>query len=94
MTALGELRFDESLDESPRIKGSRISAIQIYEMHVLRGLTTQEIAEKYEALDLEAVKQAVKYCISHPDEVRRQATSPLTVEIAERQSRSQGPASA
>lgn len=94
MAVFDKLQFDESLEESPRIEDSRISAIQIYEMHVLRGLTTREIAEKYEALDLEAVKQAVKYCISHPDEVRRQATSPLTVEIAERQSRSQGPASA
>jgi uncharacterized protein (DUF433 family) len=82
------LRFDESLRENPRIKSSRISVIQIYEMHVLNGETVEDIAEKYEALDREAVKQTIRYALTHPDEIRRQATSELTKQIVERQSRS------
>jgi uncharacterized protein (DUF433 family) len=82
------LRFDESLKENPRIKNSRISVIQIYEIHVLNGETVEDITEKYEALDREAVKQAIRYALTHPDEIRRQATSELTKQIVERQSRS------
>lgn len=82
------LRFDESLEESPRIEGSRISVIQLYEMHVLKGLTVEEIADRYEALDREAVEQAIEYAVSHPDVIREQATSELTKQVVERQGRS------
>ena len=85
-----KLRFDAELTESPRVKGSRISAIQVYEMHVLRGLTVNELVEKYEALDTDGVKQCLEYCVAHPDAVRDQSTSQLTVEIAERQARTRG----
>ena len=94
MSVFDRLRFEEEKKESPRIQGSRISAIQIYEMHVLRGLTVDEITEKFEDLEREDVNQAIRYCVTHPDSVRKQATSPLTVEVAERQSRSRGSASA
>jgi uncharacterized protein (DUF433 family) len=94
MTVFDRLGFDEGLEESPRVKDSRISVIQVYEMHVLRGLTVTEIAEKFEALDEEDVNQAIRYSITHPDFVREQATSPLTIEIAERQSQSREPTSA
>lgn len=85
MPTFDRLRFDESREESPRIKGSRIPVIQIYEMHVLNGDTVDDIAEKYEALDTESVEQAIRYARSHPDEVRQQATSELTKAIVERQ---------
>jgi uncharacterized protein (DUF433 family) len=87
---IDKLRFDDDLEESPRVKGSRLSAIQIYEMHVLRGLTVNELVRKYEALDTDAVKQCLEYCVAHPDAVREQSTSQLTVEIAERQARTRG----
>jgi len=93
MPVFDRLDFEAGDEESPRIEGSRISAIQLYEMHVLRGLPLEKIAEKFEALEREDVSQAVRYCISHPDAVRKQATSPLTVEIVERQSRSREPTS-
>jgi uncharacterized protein (DUF433 family) len=93
MTSFDRLRFDDS-QESPKIEGSRISAIQIYEMHILKGLTVNELAERFEALDIEDVKQAISYCVSHPDDVRKQATSPLTVDVVERQSKSREPTSA
>ncbi|MFB6209188.1 MAG: DUF433 domain-containing protein [Candidatus Nanohaloarchaea archaeon] len=88
MSAIDKLRFDEKLRENPRIKNSRISVIQVYEMNVLNGETVEEIAEKYEALDREAVRQAIRYARLHPDEIRQQATSELTKQIVERQSRS------
>ena len=93
MTNFDKLRFDEELEESPRIKDSRISAIQVYEMHVLNGLTAVEIAEKH-GVEAKSVEQAIKYCISHPDEVRKQATSPLTIDVVERQARYNSSASA
>jgi uncharacterized protein (DUF433 family) len=68
--------------------------IQVYEMHVLRGLTVDEIAGKYESLEREAVIQAIRYAISHPDFVREQSTSKLTVNIAERQKSARESASA
>ncbi len=86
------LRFDESLEESPRIKGSRISVIQIYEMHVLKGLTVDDIVRKYDALEKEDVEQALDYAVSHPDVIREQATSELTKQVVERQGRSRGAA--
>ncbi len=88
MAVFDRLRFDDSLKESPRIKGSRISAIQLYEMFVIRGLTHDEISEMFEGVDEEDVKEAIKYCISHPDVVREQATSELTKNVVERQSKS------
>lgn len=88
MPVFDKLRFDDALEESPRIKGSRISVIQIYEMHVLNGATVNEIAVKYEALDRESVEQAIRYAVSHPDEIRQLATSELTKAIVERQGRS------
>lgn len=88
MQVFDKLRFDDALEENPRIKGSRISVIQIYEMHVLDGATVEEIAEEYDALDREGVEQAFRYAVSHPDEIRQQATSELTKAIVERQGRS------
>jgi uncharacterized protein (DUF433 family) len=93
MVNFDKLRFEEELKESPRIEGSRISAIQIYEMHVLKGLSKEDIAEKY-GIDRESVRQAIDYCVSHPDEVREQATSRLTIDVAERQARYRKSASA
>ncbi|MFB6294830.1 MAG: DUF433 domain-containing protein [Candidatus Nanohaloarchaea archaeon] len=87
MPTFDRLRFDDGLEESPRIRGSRISVIQIYEMHVLNGDTVTDIAQKYEALDTESVEQAIRYARSHPDEIREQATSELTKAIVERQGR-------
>jgi len=81
------LRFEEDLRESPRVKGSRISVIQIYEMHVLKGDTVEDIAEMYDALNKETVKQALEYAKTHPDDIRQQATSELTKQIVERQGR-------
>lgn len=89
MAVFDKLRFDEEAVESPRVKGSRIAVIQIYEMHVLKGLTVEEIAGKYEALQEESVMQAIRYAVSHPDVIRSQATSELTKAIVERQGRSQ-----
>lgn len=57
-------------------------------MHVLKGLTVDELTEKFSGLDKEEVRQALRYAVSHPDVIRRQATSELTKEIVERQGRS------
>lgn len=87
MPVFDKLRFDDDLEENPRVGESRISVIQIYEMHVLNGATVDEITEKYEALDRESVEQAIRYAVSHPDTIRRQTTSELTKAIVERQGR-------
>lgn len=87
MPVFDRLRFDNEQDESPRVKESRISVIQIYEMHVLNGATVDAIAAKFDALDRESVEQAIRYAVSHPDTIRRQATSELTKAIVERQGR-------
>ena len=85
--SVDRLRFDESLEESPRITGSRVSVIQVYEMHILKGLTVNEIAERLSGIDVDDVRQAISYARSHPDEIRSQATSGLTKQIVERQGR-------
>jgi len=89
MTVFDRLRFDDSLEETPRIRGTRISVIQVYEMHVLNGDTVDDLVDRFDALDPESVKQALQYAVSHPDDIRQQATSELTKLIVERQGRSQ-----
>ncbi len=86
------LWFDEDLSESPRLAGTRVSMVQVYEMHVLAGFTVDEIAKRFEAVSVDAVKEALQYAVTHPDEVREQATSELTKAIVERQARSQATA--
>lgn len=88
MAVFDRLRFDDEWTENPRITGSRISVIQLYEMHVLKGLTVDELVEKFPALEKADVRQALRYAVSHPDVIRAQATSELTKAIVERQGRS------
>jgi len=86
------LWFDAALSESPRLAGTRVSMVQVYEMHVLVGLTVDEIASRFEAVTVDAVKEALQYAMTHPDQVREQATSELTKAIVERQARSRATA--
>lgn len=49
------------LDGKPRIKGTRVSADQIYQMHIEKGMTREKIAEVLPSVDLDDVNAAIKY---------------------------------
>lgn len=53
----------------------------------MNGVTVDDITGKYEALDRESVEQAIRYAVSCPDDICRQATSELTKTIVEHQGR-------
>lgn len=55
----------DKLAGKPRIEGTRVSAEQVYEMHTLRGMSFEEIAEQLPTVDLEGVKAAVKFMEKH-----------------------------
>jgi uncharacterized protein (DUF433 family) len=49
------------LGGKPRIEGTRVSAEQIYEMHVKREMSPEEIAGALPTVDVDGVKAAIKF---------------------------------
>lgn len=55
----------EVLGGKPRVKGTRVSVDQIYEMYSIRGMTPGEIADVLPTVDEKGVKEALKYAEEH-----------------------------
>lgn len=51
----------DTLGGKPRIKGTRVSAEQIYEMYSLRDMDKSKIAEQLPTVDREGVDAAIKF---------------------------------
>ena len=49
------------LGGKPRIKGTRVSAEQVYEMYRQKDMSPTEIAEILPSVDLEGVESAIMY---------------------------------
>lgn len=51
----------EIIGGKPRVKGSRVSVEQIYEMYTIREMSPGKIAEILPTVDKEGVRDAIKY---------------------------------
>jgi uncharacterized protein (DUF433 family) len=49
------------LGGKPRVEGTRVSAEQIYEMHIKRGMSPSKIAEALPTVDIEDVEAAIRF---------------------------------
>ncbi len=49
----------------PRVKGTRISVDQIYEMHKVQEMSPAEIADVLTTVDKSEVKEAIEYAKKH-----------------------------
>jgi uncharacterized protein (DUF433 family) len=49
------------LDGKPRIKGTRVSAEQVYEMCSIRGMEPEQIVDELPTVELEGVEAAIEY---------------------------------
>jgi uncharacterized protein (DUF433 family) len=49
------------LGGKPRIKGTRVSAEQVYEMHTQKDMSLEKIAEILPTVELEGVEAAIAY---------------------------------
>lgn len=52
---------DGIIGGKPRIEGTRVSAEQVYEMHVERGMSPEEIAEILTTVTVEGAEAAIRY---------------------------------
>lgn len=55
------------LGGKPRVEGTRVSAEQIYEMHMHRGMSPDEIADVLPTVDIEDVRAAIEYMEKQED---------------------------
>jgi len=55
------VQTEEALGGKARIEETRVSVEQIYEMHIERDLSPEEIAEILPSVSVEQVKQAIEY---------------------------------
>lgn len=58
----------DTLHGKPRIKGSRVNAETLYELHKIREMTLEEIAEQYPSISVEDVEAAVEYMKNEKDD--------------------------
>ena len=56
-----------TLGGKPRIKGTRVSAEQVYEMYSIRGMSIGKIAEELPTVSREQVKKAVEFMETRKD---------------------------
>lgn len=52
---------EDTLGGKPRIEGTRVSAEQVYEMHTVKGLALNEIAERLPTVTVAGVQAAIRF---------------------------------
>ncbi|MFP4229864.1 MAG: DUF433 domain-containing protein [Candidatus Nanohaloarchaea archaeon] len=57
----GIVSTSDTLGGKPRIEGTRVSAEQVFEMYVERGMSVEEIVEALPAVDVEGVESAIEF---------------------------------
>jgi len=55
------VKTEDTLHGKPRVEGTRIGVRTLYELHTLRDMSFEEIAEQYPSITVEDVKTAVEY---------------------------------
>lgn len=55
----------DTVSGKPRIEGTRVTAEQVYEMHVERGMNPEEITESLPTVDVEDVEAAIEFMREH-----------------------------
>lgn len=58
---------EDILGGKPRIEGTRVSAEQIYEMHVQKDLSPKQIAEMLPTVEVDGVEAAINYIEKRDD---------------------------
>ena len=57
----------DTLGGKPRIEGTRVSADQVYEMHSIRELDAEEIADELPSITSEQVEAAIEFMEDRKD---------------------------
>jgi len=55
------VRTEDTLHGKPRVKGTRVGARTLYELHILKQMSLEEVADSYPHISVEDVKAAVEY---------------------------------
>lgn len=63
------VRTEETLDGDPRIEGTRIGVLHVYELVIQGGHPPADVADQFD-VSLGEVYSALAYYHEHPDEMR------------------------
>jgi uncharacterized protein (DUF433 family) len=61
------VKTEDTLHGKPRVEGTRIGAKTLHDLYTVRGMTFEEIAEQYQSITVEEVKEAVEYINKRED---------------------------
>ncbi|MDY6788720.1 MAG: DUF433 domain-containing protein [Candidatus Nanohaloarchaea archaeon] len=66
---------EEVLHGEPRIKGTRVSAKAVWEMHHKKGMSVEDIAEQLPTANISGVESALEYIENMGDEEKARITA-------------------